>query len=117
MIDIENLADDCGLKEVNYIQLKQFAEAYHKAKCEQAEPVAETAGNSVKWLHKRLSNLPCGIKLYKAPPDQTAEIERLKVRERKLVEVVKVVLHISDRTHEAWDVTKEIIKEIEAENE
>lgn len=53
-------------------------EAIAESEQQSQEPVAETAGNSVKWLHKRLSNFPCGIKLYTAPPDQAREIEELK---------------------------------------
>ncbi len=96
MIDIKKLADECGLltpevgvREGSYSQLKQFAEAYHSAIFEHSEPVAETAGNSVKWLHKRLSNFPCGIKLYTTPSNAASKIVALQAEVNELREALE----------------------------
>lgn len=66
----------------DFDELKNFAEAYHKAKCEQAEPVAwmEIKGNDglkeISVWQEPVSDK--SIPLYTAPKDQSAEIERLK---------------------------------------
>ena len=78
MIDIEKLADEFfefpdenNKQYVTFFSAKLFAEAYHKAMCEQSEIVAElqTAISGIKYITglNNLDNLPSGTKLYTTP--------------------------------------------------
>ena len=78
MIDIEKLADEFfefpdenNKQYVTFFSAKLFAEAYHKAMCEQSEIVAElqTAISWIKYITglNNLDNLPSGTKLYTTP--------------------------------------------------
>jgi hypothetical protein len=60
-------------------KLKQFAEAYHKAKCEQAEPFGYFKAEPFGWTDCADTD-EGAIGLYELPPDQSAEIERLKAQ-------------------------------------
>jgi hypothetical protein len=60
-------------------KLKQFAEAYHKAKCEQAEPFGYFKAEPFGWTDC-VDTDEGAIALYELPPDQSAEIERLKAQ-------------------------------------
>lgn len=55
--------------------------------------------------------------LYTIPPDQSAEIERLKERERKLIDAVNNLIKVKGRhnTEIAMNLLIDLIKEIEAD--
>lgn len=158
-IDIEKLAEAMlygTSRSRNYYgntdELEQFAEAYHKAKCEQSEPfgiwhVADDPDECDFFLYKDSGDVleKGDIYLYDTPPDQTAEIERLKAREARLLEALKrtmcwvvtqkVACHgmkcrelvcescnseseeNAEKACAAYSFARELIKEIEAENE
>ena len=127
-IDIEKFADEffefpdeSNKQYVTYISAKLFAEAYHKAKCEQSEDVARVQYDmSVEWNPKLKEDLPAGTKLYTTQPDQSSEIERLKAREARLLEAAKKFEDLYDYTGDdlvcfAAGHLYNVIKEIESE--
>lgn len=130
-IDVEKLAlEKFGTILVNGKEIldadtkgiKEICIAYHKAMCEQAEPVGFTiTGKLGDRCSFKSTTVKKGDKVYTAPQDQSAEIERLKAREKRVLFELKEALKRPVDGMYVYQINKfafeKIIKEIEAENE
>lgn len=136
-VDIETIVRECAKKalgddydpegslppkELHAIQ--EICEAYHKAKCEQSEAVRyeylDDDGNwrvTVKTVFEQIDSQGAKCRaLYTTPPDQSAEIERLKAREKVLIKAIENIENIENEWESAgrWPGTSKEIDLMEA---